>query len=351
MKKIAIISLESAGTMGHMTLITSLASKMSNNKNNKLFVFSQYNYKKLSNLKNNLVNYIKLPKQESSYTVGGCLNYKPRDLLIRSLIKNKIKIVIFSTFFDKALLKKIKRLNIKIILISYPLRDSHRKAFFIRKYYSLFDNIFTLKDLFDIGVNYPNEKIVSPILRTKKQNSNFNPKIKNVLITCGGATRPSSNIFFMKIKKIVSRIKRHYPSINILVIKAGFRKSFRIKRVTMLKWSTKFLDLINNSDIVISEGGYFTLTELIATCKPAIIIPGERRIDNQELRALRYQELGGGLTFFPTEPSKEIKKALINLIEKPTALRKFHNNLINIKNTLFSNVPLDVAVSKEIKSI
>src|SRR3989338_9413886 len=69
----------------------------------------------------------------------------------------------------------------------------------------------------------------------------------------------------------------------------------------MLESTNNMQSYIDESKFVISEAGYFTTHELISRSKPGILIPGERRIDNQELRAIKYEENGLGFCVMPEE--------------------------------------------------
>lgn len=162
MKNIAIISFGTGGTMGHMSLTTNLSKILVKGKN-KVFLFSEQDYCGFSNVDSKLIKFVSIPKQKHLKSVGGCLSYKHKNKLIELLLQNNIEIVIFSTFFDPEILEFCKRNKMKRIMISYPLRDSHREAIQLRKYYDHFDRVFSLKDIIDIKRVSNKEFIVSPI--------------------------------------------------------------------------------------------------------------------------------------------------------------------------------------------
>ncbi len=207
-----------------------------------------------------------------------------------SLIKNNnISTLIFSTFYDLKILEYCKINKIKTILISYPLRDSHREAIKSRSYYKNFYSVLTLNEIYNVKKISSNEKIVSP-LRTKtkkiplKENNKF-----NVLVTCGGGGRPSSKLFFNKIKQMIPLIMKKHPNAKIDIIKGNYKLDLKLYNGKIISWSAIFPELLNKSDLIISEAGYYTLVDLISLGKRAILIPGERRIDNQELRAIKFK--------------------------------------------------------------
>ena len=93
----------------------------------------------------------------------------------------------------------------------------------------------------------------------------------------------------------------------------------------ILKSTDNLQKFIDNSRVVISEAGYFTTHELISRSKPSILIPGERRIDNQELRAIEYDKQGFGYCFMPEEDIGLLVDKTLNLLTNYDSYRAFQN--------------------------
>ena len=145
MKNVLIISLNSGGTMGHGRIITSLANNLIELKKN-VTIVSETDYSLFFTLNKN-VKKISIPQtRHVNYTIGGMYDYKQKNKIIDIFEKKKADCVIFSTFFDPNLIKEIKKRKIKVILLSYPLRDTFRKALILNKAYDLFDKVISLYD-------------------------------------------------------------------------------------------------------------------------------------------------------------------------------------------------------------
>ncbi len=329
MKNIAIISLGTGGTMGHMTLTTKLSDLLVKH-GHKVFLISESNYNPFSNIKNNKILSFKIKKQKHTKTVGGCLNYKYKEKLIELFQLKKIDVLFFSTFYDLEVIKSAKKLGIKSYLISYPLRDSHREAIICRKYNSHFEKVFTLTDVSKVREKYSNEVFVKPFL-FKKNKSPTTTKIKKILFTCGGGGRPSSKVFFSLIKKIIKNIRLKYPDIEMILIRGNSSFNLNLKGVKIVDWSNNFIKLLGDVDLVISEAGYYTFLDLLSLNKPAILIPGERRIDNQELRAVEFEKRGLGEFFFPTEDPKLLFDRIRKIIDNPKILEDYKENYKKFK--------------------
>jgi UDP-N-acetylglucosamine:LPS N-acetylglucosamine transferase len=311
--KLGVISLNSGGTAGHLSWIASLANKMSSiNKSADLFVISDHDYQKIDSSYFKNVSFLKIPAMKHTKTIAGCLNYTNKTELIKLIDETRFDFLFFSTFFDIDVVQYARNKGIKVWLISYPLRDSHREAFLVRNYDAIFDKILTFKDIINPTTIFDNEIFVRPPNIEKKAaiHVSNSSKIRRILITCGGGGRPSSIKFLRLMKTILPRISKKHPEIKFLLIIGFCKKSFQINGIEIIPWSADFNNLLKTYDFVISEAGYFTISELLAFGKSALIIPGERRIDNQELRAVLFEKNKCGYFVFPEESSSFISKKL-----------------------------------------
>lgn len=340
---IGIISLNCGGTAGHMSLTIKL-SEMLAKKHNKIILITDNDYSLF--FKNKKINFeiVKIRKAKHRKTVGGCLNYRYKKSLKSLIKKRNISKLIFSTFYDLDILEYCKLNKIKTVLIGYPLRDSHREAIKLRGYYKHFDHIFTLNEIYDVKKISANEKIVSPMITRTKSVYKKNKKEINILITCGGGGRPSSELFFNYIKKIIPLMVKKYPKIKFTVIRGNYKDKLKLINSKIISWSENFPDLLKKSDLVISEAGYYTLVDIISLNKKAILIPGERRIDNQELRAIKFEQSKLGFAIFPVEDTKLLLERLETFLSKNDQIKSSLKRSYSIKKRLFSKLPIDLAI-------
>ena len=309
MKNILLVSLNSGGTMGHGKIITSLANFLSK-KNKSITILSEMPFSKNFDLdtKVNIKTIRKVP--HINYTIGGMCKFVQSNKIYNFAKKEDIGCVIFSTFFDLDLVKNLKNIGIKTILLSYPIRDTYRLALKQNGAYETFDKIVTLYGPEFNDEVMSNEILTNPLKVTYKLP--INKKNVDILITCGGGGRPSSKILFRKTISALKKIITKRPGLKVVAIKGCSKSNIPNKNIKTMIWAKDFSSIILSSKLVISEAGYFTMLDLINYNKKAILIPGERIIDNQEIRALRLQELKIGKVFFPFEKSKK----LVNLINE-----------------------------------
>jgi len=326
MKRVLIISLNSGGTMGHGKIISSLANYLSK-KNKKIILISDMPFSNNFDLdkKVKVKNIEMMP--HINYTIGGMCNCIQKNGIYKYAKKNKIDCVIFSTFFDLNLVKKFKNNGIKTMLLSYPIRDTYRLALKQAGTYTIFDKVITLYGPEFNDKVMPNEILVNPL---KIVSNEIASKEKNdILITCGGGGRPSSKIFFSKIFVSLKKVILKHKGIKIRVIKGNSKISIDPKNIKIIIWTKDFGSIISSSNIIISEAGYFTMLDLINYKKKAILIPGERIIDNQELRALKLEKLGIAKVFFPFEKPTKLSDLVENLMENEKSYSKIFEQVSN----------------------
>lgn len=313
MKNILIISLNSGGTMGHGKIITSIANFLSKNEK-RVTILSDMPFTKNFDVDNN-VNVKNLHEASHiNYTIGGMCDYSQKNEIFKFAIENNINCVILSTFFDLDLVKKFKDNKIKTILLNYPLRDTYRLALKQNKAYEVFDKVITLYGPEFKDIKMQNERLVNPLNLAKKETEN---KLKNdILVTCGGGGRPSSKIFLKKVILALRKIVKENGNLKITIIKGNSKSNIAEDNFETVVWKKDFGNLLCSSKFIISEAGYFTMLDLINYKQKAILIPGERIIDNQEIRALKLEELGIGKIFFPFEKVSKLSSMIKEELDK-----------------------------------
>jgi UDP-N-acetylglucosamine:LPS N-acetylglucosamine transferase len=325
MKNILIISLNSGGTMGHGKIITSLANFLSKNKKN-VTILSDMSFSRNFYVNKN-VNVKNLHEAAHiNYTIGGMCDYSQKNEIYNFAIENSIECVILSTFFDLDLVKKFKEKKIKTILLNYPLRDTYRFALKQNKAYEVFEKVITLYGPEFKDIKMQNETLVNPLKIAKKEDNN-NLKY-DILVTCGGGGRPSSKIFLKKVILALKKIAKENENLKIIIIKGNSKSNLSNNNFETIIWKKDFGNLLSSSRVIISEAGYFTMLDLINYRKKAILIPGERIIDNQEIRALKLEELGIGKIFFPFEKVSKLVNMIKESLNKENSGKENYQKII-----------------------
>lgn len=345
MKKVLIISLNSGGTMGHGKIISSLANYLCE-KNKEVTILSDMPFKKNFNLKRKIIkkNIGMVPHE--NYTIGGMCHCNQKNKIYSYILNNQIDCVIFSTFFDLSLVKKVKEAGVKAILLSYPIRDTYRLALKQNGAYATFDKVISLYGPCFANKKMWNEVIVNPLPLVSNKISNC--KGGDILITCGGGGRPSSKIFLKKAVIALQKVINTIPNkkLKIKLIKGNSKVKIKNKNIETIIWTKDFGSLLSSSNIIISEAGFFTMLDLINYEKNAILVPGERIIDNQELRALKLEEEGIGKVFFPFENPLKLTELILNTLKNPSPNKETFRKL---KKKFYNYPSLGEVILNELK--
>jgi len=341
-ENVGLISLNNGGTMGHMVALTSLAKELTKIfPLKKFYIISEYDYKSYSPIQGKNISYIQIPQQIHKKSGAGCMEYNSQENILNLVKENNLKILIFSTFFDPRLIKEVKKEGVKCILVNNPLRDTHNEIFKYKKFSTLFDSIYILKDFIsDKG----NGKVVSPLLRfhsLKRKRKKF-----TILVTCGGGGRSSAENFFELVVPALNKILAENKNINVIISK-GQSKKLDMIPAKVVSWIKNIESELQNADLLISEAGYFTLSDCISTGTPAILIPGDRRIDNQELRALEFERKKCGFFVFHYEEELFYER-LSHLIKDQKKLKEFRKNLLSLRKDYLKQKNIVDHLTKEI---
>ncbi|MBI4981335.1 hypothetical protein HZC30_07330 [Candidatus Woesearchaeota archaeon] len=306
MKKIGLVSFGTRGTSGHMTLLTELADSISQ-KGVEIYVISEYDYQAQTNIRSPNIYWRMISSQKHQESVAGKLKHKSAQEVNKIIEQENIDSIIFSTFFDPEIIQYAKENKMHTSLITYPLRDSYSNLFFMKGFQKLFSHVFVLEDIIPMNIYEENGAIISRQPAKKYQREEKKDSVPKILISCGGAGLPSAEIFYALVNEAILGIFDSYPDSQITITTGALndKKLFgRLKkdnRVRIIEWIKEWSKEAAKSDLVINEAGYFSVNELVRNSVPTILIPGSRRMDNQELRAINYQRKGFGYCVLPQE--------------------------------------------------
>lgn len=309
---LAFVSFGTAGTMGHMSLITRITEQVLKRTSNHVSIFSEYNYKDFSGLKSNNLDYVKIPKEEMKHSVAGSKDYEYSDLLLEELLECGSSHVFFSSFFDACLNEKLGEEGLKRYLISYPLRDTYLSIFYEEGFYDYFDKCILLKDISPIPFmdKLENTRLAELNLKDKRRSSFSDDQI---LIMMGGGGRPSANNFMQLVSNTINFMSEQHPDAYFKVLLGAYNNKneddYDLPNTEVVKWEENVQQEYEKSKFVISEAGFFTVHELLENQLPAILVPGFRNMDNQELRATHWEFKGLGYYALPTSQEEKLKRS------------------------------------------
>ena len=318
MTKVAVVSIGAGGTGGHMRLVTGIARGLVQ-RGLEPIILAETSYDTWSDCGDGALRYIRVGTQRHRKSVAGRISFAHSSAIVSASLTEKVNCIVWSTFFDSSAVADLAREGIPSLLVTYPLRDSHRMAFRQREMHKIFARILTLADLAMPSKRFPNELIVDPpaaIAPTSRQES------RDVLVTCGGAGRPSARGFF----SLAANALRD-AGVSGTVIRGSYSGPIALPGMEITEWSRSFGTLLASHRIVLSEAGYFTVRELLTHRRPSILVPGQRRIDNQEMRAICYESAGCGMCVWPQDGSSHLRERIMQLLNRNLSAHSRHSAL------------------------
>ena len=353
-KNIVLVSLSSAGTEGHLSVINGLFKYF---KSRKFYpvVVSDCDYS--SSFPGGCFLRLDQSEERSELSLGGAIGNTYDLQLSRFLNKIKPKAVIFSLFFSPSLVKNIKY---PCYFVSYKLRDTHQELFFRDRLSSLFKKVYFMIEAFEVfkakdiflkrDKFFKNVYYCPPILSIAGKKT-ATSKRKKITVTCGGGgLRGANKLLLIANEALYSMNLGSYSEVTYIT--GPFNQN---KYELVLPDKTRQCEYIKNlpqefkkSRLVISEAGFNTVNELVATNTPALLIPGFRLLDNQELRAVNSEIFGFDWIFPEYLTVEYLREKIRNLINKDLKNRNRYKTsrlLLDGRSVLFDSLLKEVSKS------
>ena len=302
--RVAFVALNCGGTMGLMAIVSRAADRLRRNCSASCMVVSDFDFRPFGPPSLREHTFMCIPEGAHQLSVGGCIASAPVAPILAWLKEFKCEQVVFSTFFSGDLVRAVNEAGMRSVLLTFPLRDSHWEAFHLRGYGELFSDVIVFADLYDPACDLPNQTRVAPLYSEDSLSCSLCSASKKVLVLCGGGGRPSSQQMYDLVASARLELLEQGITLDWALshgAKSRLSCQMECNGFRGVDWKPDLISWIHEYDSVISEAGFNTVTELVLSSRPALLVPGHRRIDNQELRAVNYEHCGCGVCCFPEE--------------------------------------------------
>jgi predicted glycosyltransferase len=142
----------------------------------------------------------------------------------------------------------------------------------------------------------------------------------------GGGFEAQADRFFATVAQVHAALQCRQSRLRHLVVQGpNYTKTLpQAPGMTVIDFEPDLVDLLALSDLVIAEGGYNTVNEILTTGTPAIFLPSVRGKDDQFERVQVLADAGRALVFDATEPgsSGHIAAAVHTLQVHPERLQR-----------------------------
>jgi len=350
-RKKILIHVLGSGSLGHIRLGEMIAYQLSNCfPGAELILVSENDiiplFKNVGSIRDNC-KFIKLKhkkiiknnQDESLANNGGDL-YQYCTNLDEIILKKKPDIIIFLALFPKQVLERIKSLPNKNILITWTYKKEQWEIFLNNNYNKYFDAIYLI-DLEKPKITYQkNVHYIGPIRPYLNQKSALSKylikKYKldrnkfTILITAGGGGFASAENVLNNLDQIIDKYNNQ---VRFIIISGLFYRKFKTlenqrENIIVEKYEPHIFELMPHCQLVISEAGYNTVNEIITTATPAILIPGFRNNDNQQIRA-KFLKREAGVKVI--DNIKEVSAIITKYMRNNKELLKIKERLSNLQ--------------------
>ena len=344
MVRTGLLDINSGGTMGHAAIVKGAADRLQSMLSDECLIVTDGEVALFNCQDSCSHSVVRVPKSVHQLSVGGCIECVDTTSILLAVKKFGCDRVIFSTFFSTKLVQSMIAEDIQTILLTFPLRDSHWEAFSLRKHHDIFKQILVFADLYGTTRSLLNQTLISPFRETTPLSREVNPCPNKVLVLVGGGGRPSADILHRLSQETMLELETKSVDLK-WSLSLGDQPKYSRTGDYWLEWRSGLEEWISDYDIIISEAGFNTTTELLSLGVPSILVPGHRRIDNQELRAVNYELLGCGFCCFPEEGPRGMAKRIYRFLEKDRAMQAAAQKSIDVALGLAKNPSIEEVLS------
>lgn len=174
----------------------------------------------------------------------------------------------------------------------------------------------------------PRSEEISLVKKAKKETLGFLPDKKLVVVVMGSL---GSTTMTKKLKELIDGFKNKNYQVVIITGKKYFDdyKDVSVpKNVKLVPFLENFINVLKDTDLIVSRAGASTIAEITAIGLPAILVPSPYVTHNhQYMNALELEEVGACKIVTEEEFSKEkVIMEIDNLLNDTDGYRKMQNN-------------------------
>lgn len=321
--RIVVVAINPAGTLGHATSASAIVETL---------LAVEGDRPRVAVIADDTIlpfvgggDVIAVTRSSDERSDGGALSYSYTPELTPQILGLCPDIVVFDTFFASDAVRALREANVATVLVSYRFRDTAMEIF-RTQWLEFFSRCFWLLEPFEsaaeIGTIGMGQEISLPPLSRPKAVPPARVDERYVLLTRGGGGQPGTQRAFVRVMECLASESALTPI--VVNSPSGTAVEFEQtgkSRVLDHLGRLEFLSLLRSAELVVSEAGFNTCLELACVGQRALLVPGPRRTDNQELRAVRMSALPGFSYVLPEHTHKITEEFIHHCIHSSETIR------------------------------
>ncbi|MEO7095126.1 MAG: glycosyltransferase, partial [Polyangiales bacterium] len=241
-------------------------------------------------------------------------------------------LVVFDTHAPNALVEHATALGARSVLVQRELRPELLRAFLASKAARAFDRIVVPHDPAEISIAEVEGLplvIAGHVVRAldtrlpARWRRRLDPEAPLVVAMAGGGGQPIDAHRFLRAAADAHLLTRaRVPRLQTLLIAGPYgvvpEHLEAIAGLVAMRACDELPALLARADVVVSQAGYNAVCEIRTLEKPAILVPGYRKAEDQRARARRLVEIDAALLARPE--ARSIASRLESLLLDPSRL-------------------------------
>ena len=333
--RVGVVILNVGGTMGHVSMVDDVLDPLGGNESVECVVITDAPAIASAAGGRPSVQAVLVESSAHQQSTAGCVAFTDVDGVLDALRQYGCVSVVFVTFFHRGLLERASAIGIRRILLTFPFREDHWRTFRQQRFDCLFDRVLVFGDLYASAPYIMNQMTVSYVPRGTVKWAERPRATPRALVLGGGGGRPSAIVTRRVAMDGVREYRRRGARLELHVSGGVLGVNNGCSNVDQhVRWRPRVNTWAADYDIVISEAGFCAVNELAATGVPTLLVPGVRRLDNQELRAFEFASKGAGACVLPQEGAGALADAIANVMDSSEVRARMNSASLQISRSL-----------------
>ncbi|MCL2447648.1 MAG: hypothetical protein FWD17_01740, partial [Polyangiaceae bacterium] len=214
--------------------------------------------------------------------------------------------VVFDTHAPIPLARYAAEIGARTVLIQREIRPEALEAFLASEAVSAFDRIVVPHEPGEVdlrGAGHLPVVVTGPVVRDLAAKAPRKARWPRVVVMAGGGGQPVDARRFLRAAADAHILARtRIPGLSTILVGGPYADLEGLKGVAGLEvtGSCAYLPaLLAHAELVVSQAGYNSVAEIRALAKPAVLVPGHRKAEDQRVRAKRLAAAGAAVIARP----------------------------------------------------
>ena len=234
-------------------------------------------------------------------------------------------LVVFDTHAPMRVVRELTAANIRSVLVQRELRPEVLRSLVAKDTLLAFDRVIVPHDASEIDPSAFGDavvELVGPIVRPIPTNVLPSEHPLVVAMAGGGGQPVDARRYLRAVADAHLLARARIPELETILVTGPYAQPpahlERFAGLTVMASTPELGELLARATLVVSQAGYNAIAEIRTLAKPAILVPGYRKAEDQKERALRLVRAGAARLAKPD--ARRIASAIERTLLTPGAL-------------------------------